>query len=294
MPKQIDKDDFTTRWKTIQDLCSVIACHSAFEDCMDSDGIGLENSWPLIVLSTWVVDFLEELLRECVLLGDSREGLGGGITDRTTTPSVHPILLNMLCPDALTKLRVTVGDVKQLYEQLKSLEPNGENGAIAKNTLLDTVDSSGINLQALELLLAHISEKIDMSNAIDVRRSIAACNPVPSAYPLMWEIAQTVSESDAIEKSRLFIKPQEFVSEIGNLRKSSEYVGEGQDIISKGPLLRRRPTRVCVRCGGKSQHHELGLRGEGAIPGSSFSQWHVWQRRWWTRCICGGRWVRTD
>lgn len=41
MPKQIDKDDFTTRWKTIQDLCSVIACHSAFEDCMDGDGIGL-------------------------------------------------------------------------------------------------------------------------------------------------------------------------------------------------------------------------------------------------------------
>ena len=41
MSKQIDKDDFTTRWKTIQDLCSVIACHSAFEDCMDGDSVGL-------------------------------------------------------------------------------------------------------------------------------------------------------------------------------------------------------------------------------------------------------------
>jgi hypothetical protein len=41
MPKKFDKDDFTTRWKTVQDLCSVIACHSAFEDCMDDDGIGL-------------------------------------------------------------------------------------------------------------------------------------------------------------------------------------------------------------------------------------------------------------
>ena len=91
MPKKIDKDDFTTRWKTIQDLCSVIACHSAFEDCMDGDTIGLgrhrvivhlssliiveENSWQLIVLSTWFVDFLGELMRECVLLGDSRDGL---------------------------------------------------------------------------------------------------------------------------------------------------------------------------------------------------------------------------
>src|SRR5260221_4769069 len=41
MPKQIDNDDFTSRWKTIQDLCSVIACHSAFEDCMDGDSVGL-------------------------------------------------------------------------------------------------------------------------------------------------------------------------------------------------------------------------------------------------------------
>jgi hypothetical protein len=95
-PKKFNKDDFTNRWKTMQDLCSVIACHSAFEDCMDGDSVGLgrhrvivnpssltiveENSWPLIVLSTWLVDFLEELMRECVLLGDSRAGLGEEIT----------------------------------------------------------------------------------------------------------------------------------------------------------------------------------------------------------------------
>jgi hypothetical protein len=94
--KKIDRDDFTTRWKTIQDLCSVIACHSAFEDCMDGDSFGLgrhrviislpslttveEYTWPLIVHGTWFMDFLEELMRECVLLGDSRAGLGGGIT----------------------------------------------------------------------------------------------------------------------------------------------------------------------------------------------------------------------
>lgn len=95
MQKKFDKEDFTTRWKTIQNLCSVIACHSAFEDCTDGDSVGLgrsraiihlpslmiikENSWPLIVMSTWFVDFLEELMRECILLGDSREGLGDEI-----------------------------------------------------------------------------------------------------------------------------------------------------------------------------------------------------------------------
>jgi hypothetical protein len=83
--------------------------------------------------------------------------------EKQTIPSTHPILLNLLYPDALAKLRVTVGDVKQLYEQLKSVDPNGENGTIARNALLDTVDSSGINLEALESLLTQISKKIDVS-----------------------------------------------------------------------------------------------------------------------------------
>jgi hypothetical protein len=86
------------------------------------------------------------------------------LAEKQTIPSTHPILLSLLYPDALAKLRVTVGHVKQLYEQLKGVDPNGENGTIAKNTLLDTVESSGINLQALELLLAQISEKNDESN----------------------------------------------------------------------------------------------------------------------------------
>jgi len=39
--KVLEKDGFRIRWKTMLDLCSVIACHSAFEDCMDGDSIGL-------------------------------------------------------------------------------------------------------------------------------------------------------------------------------------------------------------------------------------------------------------
>jgi len=294
MLKKIDKEDFTTRWKTVQGLCSVIACHNAFEDCTDGDSVGLEYSWPLIVLSTWFVDFLEELMRECVLLGDSREGVGGDVTEKQTVPLTHPILLNLLYPDALAKLRVTVGNVRQLYEQLKTIDTNGENGATAKNALLDAVDSSGINLEALESLLTQISEKNDGTNAADVRRSLAACNPVPKVFPLLWGIAQTVSKSDAVQKSRLFVKPEELLSEIGRSRKSSEYVGEGQDVVSKGVLLRHRPTRMCVRCGGKSQHDEMSLREDGTVPGSFLSQWHVCRRRWLTRCICGGRWVSID
>src|SRR6267154_2231125 len=87
-------------------------------------------------------------------------------------------------------------------------------------------------------------QKVHRYVAADVRRSIAACNLMPEVYPLLWGIVRTVSKSHVIEKSRLFIKPQEFLSEVGKSRKSSESAGEGQDIVSKGILLRRRPTRV--------------------------------------------------
>ncbi|KAI9509649.1 hypothetical protein F5148DRAFT_1186141 [Russula earlei] len=294
MPKKTDQEDFATRWKTMQDLCSVIACHNAFEDCMDGNGVGLEYSWPLIVLSIWFVDFLEELMRECVLLGDSREGLGEHVTDKQTVPSTHPIMLNLLYPDALAKLRVTVGNVKKLYGQLKSIDPNGENGATAKNVLLDTIDNSGINLEGLESVLTQISEKIEGTNAADVRRSLAASHPLPTVFPLLWRNAQMVSKSNAIQKSRLFIKSKEFVSEFGKARKSSEYVREERDVVTKGILLRHRPTRACVRCEGKSQQHEIILQEDGPVPGTIFSQWNVCRRRWLSRCICGGRWVRID
>lgn len=100
--------------------------------------------------------------------------------EKQTIPSTHPILLNLLYPDALAKLRVTVGDVKRLYEQLKSVDPNGENGTIARNALLDAVDSSGINLEALESLLTQISEKIDVSKG-----RLASCSLMrPESSPL--------------------------------------------------------------------------------------------------------------
>ena len=57
-----------------------------------------------------------------------------------------------------------MGDVKRFYEYLKNLETSGENGVMSKNALLDTVDGSGVNLEALDSLLARISKQVEMSN----------------------------------------------------------------------------------------------------------------------------------
>ena len=84
--------------------------------------------------------------------------------EKQTIPSTHPILSVLLFPEALAKLRLTVGDVKRFCEYLKSLETSGENGVMSKNVLLDTIDGSGVNLEALESLLAHISKQVEGSN----------------------------------------------------------------------------------------------------------------------------------
>ena len=129
-------------------------------------------------------------------------------------------------------------------------------------------------------------QKAQVCAATDLRRSLVACSPVPRLFTLLIGIAQTASKSDAIDKSRLFIKVVDFVSEVGKVRKS----GEGHDVISKGILLRRRPTRVCVRCGGRTQQYDM-VPGDGPAHGPISLQWQAWIHRWSTRCICGGRWV---
>lgn len=90
--------------------------------------------------------------------------------EKQTIPSTHPILSVLLFPDALARLRLTVGDVKRFYEYLKSLETSGENGVMSKNALLDTIDGSGVKLEALESLLADFSKRVEGFNG--ERRSV--------------------------------------------------------------------------------------------------------------------------
>ncbi|KIY43345.1 hypothetical protein FISHEDRAFT_53152 [Fistulina hepatica ATCC 64428] len=58
-------------WRTEHDICSIAACNLAFEYCKrNSTGTG-NSSWHLLALSTWIVNFLERLLRQCVVCSDS-------------------------------------------------------------------------------------------------------------------------------------------------------------------------------------------------------------------------------
>lgn len=47
-----EQDELSVRWRTAQDICSVIACHSAFEEYKDGDLLNLSRGFQLIPLRT--------------------------------------------------------------------------------------------------------------------------------------------------------------------------------------------------------------------------------------------------
>ena len=79
----------TYQWKAAHDICSIEALNTAFEDCRDGEAydlgmqllkafsmqwlylkVPLEAIWQLVDLSTWFIDFLERLMKECIAFSD--------------------------------------------------------------------------------------------------------------------------------------------------------------------------------------------------------------------------------
>lgn len=78
------------RWLNGHDLCTVSACNVAFEDCREGDGYDLgtpvlasrvlpllsfatDAVWQLVGLSHWVIEFLERLMKACLLFAGQKK-----------------------------------------------------------------------------------------------------------------------------------------------------------------------------------------------------------------------------
>lgn len=73
----------------------------------------------------------------------------------TLTPSLDTsILLHLTHPFALQNICVALGHVKQYRAYLGSLSARGENAQIARDVLVDLIDSSGVDFTALVTLLS--------------------------------------------------------------------------------------------------------------------------------------------
>ena len=122
----------------------------------------------------WLIGLLERLVKHCIYIADPdtlpqvpvTSSPGRTIYDsdplklpgsksydmvllQLTQPLAGAILLFLFHPFASRSLHEAVGHVKRFHNELNTLSPTQENSQIAKDVFMDTIDSSGINIDAL-------------------------------------------------------------------------------------------------------------------------------------------------
>ncbi|KAF7363511.1 hypothetical protein MSAN_01007400 [Mycena sanguinolenta] len=282
-----EREILDARWQTALDMCSLISCNAAFEDCKDGDGFDLNAVWQLVGLSTWIVGFVEKLLKECVLSSDLTGTAPQGNNDSSSVIFQAPassVLLHLAHPYSLKSLHAAVSNVARFRNTIGSLSASEENSHIAKSVLVDLIDCSGVDLKALEPVLVELStdaKKFDLEN---MRRSLAHCEPTIAMSPYIKNAISKVTTAAIVNKPRLFIKPSELMDGVSHILDARK--DKGKDVIMKGPLSGHAQAVMCLRCGGKSEV------GGGMNPTMHASaSWRAWEKMSAKHCICTGAWV---
>jgi hypothetical protein len=71
-------------------------------------------------------------------------------------------MLHILHPFAFSQLQAVLLHVRAFHRLLKSLYPRTESAMLARDVLVDNIDSSGINLDALDAALNEIKDEVRM------------------------------------------------------------------------------------------------------------------------------------
>ncbi|KAG5647224.1 hypothetical protein DXG03_000759 [Asterophora parasitica] len=286
-----EKENLTMRWRTAHNICSLAACNKAFEDCHDGENYDLDAVWQLIGLATWIVSFAEQMLKECVLsidltLGDGEDKASVLDLQNPTPPLKTPILLLLGHPFPLNILFTALSHVQKYRAYVGSLSARGENSQIARDVLIDLVDSSGINFAALKAALVPTDEM----KAIDrdsCRRALVSCQPDQSMYLHLSKVIQKVTQPSVLNRPLLFIKPRDLVDGVTRLA-SAPKKDTDKDVVSKRALAGTMGSMTCVRCEG-----ETTLAHDLVVGGTISPRWRAWEKNWAHHCICGGSWMST-
>ncbi|THH26462.1 hypothetical protein EUX98_g7717 [Antrodiella citrinella] len=292
-----EKANLTAQWKTAHDVCSMEALNTAFEDCQDGDAYDLDAIWQLVGLSTWFIDFLERLLKDCVAFNDETVSLAEVNTENgekaddsptplPTMPAASPILIHAIHPYFFKHMLTAIRHVKRFRDHIGRLSAKGENTQIAKDVLMDAIDCSGIHLDAMIPLLTEIMQIIK-APPDHLRRCLTLCAPIPAVLPYLKQSVEKIVNSKVIDRPKLFIKASDLVDGVSQMSLTDHYKTKDTDVVTKGLLLGRGTEMCCVRCGGKSD------LGDGKVAGHISRRWRQWEMMWATRCVCGGGWTRS-
>ncbi|KAE9393028.1 hypothetical protein BT96DRAFT_999829 [Gymnopus androsaceus JB14] len=282
-----DRERADAKWHTAHDMVSVAACNAIFNDCTNGEEYQTDLVWQMIDLSSWIMSLLERLVKECVLSSDfsDPESPDSSSSSRIARALDSPMFLHLVHPTALQNLRVSLGHVKQFRNYLAGLTPRTENAQLSREVLLDLVECSGIDVSGLDAILEKLFKSVQEFNDTEVRKALASCQPSPSMQIPLREVVNSMSQSPALNKARLFIKSFEMVDGQPHIPLDHLQKDKSKDVVSKGLLLHRARGMNCLQCGGKTEYGKDHMASRSIL---------VWEKSWARRCVCGGSWARID
>ncbi|EPQ58333.1 hypothetical protein GLOTRDRAFT_91770 [Gloeophyllum trabeum ATCC 11539] len=300
------KEDLALRWRTAHDALSVVACLSAFKDCRDGDSWDLSEASSLLEqFLGWTIQFLEKLIKECILCDttppaqvkpEAHDDLFGsnppspaGEREHPFSYSVSPTLLHLAHPYLLGNLTDLVGHLNSFRNYVQPLPAGGEHAHLAKAVFLDLFDASAVDVPKLHGILDSLktSQTVDPEASL---RSLASCKPHFSMNGVVHQAVQKLLGANVADKPRLFIKPSSLVDGLTKLcMEDQDRKEKARDVLTKGVLVNAGASLRCVRCGGLS---EVARQFRGS--GNSSERWRAWERRWTLNCICGGLWSNAN
>ncbi|KAG0692911.1 hypothetical protein DFH29DRAFT_1007943 [Suillus ampliporus] len=238
MKNKGEKEKYLMLSQNALNMCSVAACLAAFENCKEPEGYDLEPVWQSISLSTCVVVFLEDLMKECIFLADLADltpNMSLNLNEvrlkeepMDDNPFLHnlsfdvPILLHLVHPLALMNLMT--------------------NSPFMRDIMLDLVSFSGLDLRVLKDILNTMISEVSAIPTEEAMASFAEGHPVPAQYEQLKRIIQLLTTSSAIDKLRLFIKSSDLVDSFANLSASDRPPGDNpkMDVVWETLPGRRR------------------------------------------------------
>ncbi|KZV88248.1 hypothetical protein EXIGLDRAFT_181391 [Exidia glandulosa HHB12029] len=179
--KRANRDE----WKTGLDLCHLVAIGLLFDECGEDGAWDLTAVWPLIGCMQWVVDLAERLVRECVflegemLLNAAQQSQKQQVhikpdpdadPEAIPTPAApadpNPLLVLLLHPLPVRTLLDILKNIESFREFIAAAKTQSSNAYIARQSLIDIVEISPVNLSELRTALEGIlSDVQDLDGA---------------------------------------------------------------------------------------------------------------------------------
>ncbi|KZT09518.1 uncharacterized protein LAESUDRAFT_508521 [Laetiporus sulphureus 93-53] len=283
-----NREGLAARWKIAHEILSLRACCSAFEQCQEGQAYDLDAIWQLVCLTRWFVEFLEELLKNCVLASDSLKLTSEADPSlRPSSPSLDfSNFLHLIHPLSLGQVLDMLNHVKRFRDHISSLSAKSENAQIAKDVLMDIVTSSGIKLDQLRQELGQTLQRAKGLSTDDLQLALVSCSPLPSFKRHIHEVIDTLVNSKTVDRRHLFVRPADLVDGLAGADVMGRHTQTKlMDVVTKEFLSNGRIAASCVRCGGTT---EIGLQDTA----DTSRRWKIWERRWMHSCVCGGHWMK--